>query len=151
LPVSYNDKMFWRRIFDHDPAFVGYCDKLETKAIFRRHAPDLRLATTLWQGADPAELPAALRRADVVVKLNSGCNQNWFFHDRPDDEASFQATCRAWLATPYGRRAAEWAYGETSRQLFAEEVLEPDPGRMDEIKVHLFSGQVFYALVYRGE
>jgi hypothetical protein len=151
LPVSYNDKMFWRRIFDRNPAFVAYCDKLATKEIFRRHAPGLALARTLWSGSDPAELPDELRRADVVVKMNAGCDRNWFFHERPEDEQAFRATCRDWLARPYGRRYAEWAYSVAPRRLFAEEVLERDPGRIDEIKVHLFAGEVFYALVYRGE
>lgn len=151
LPVSYNDKMLWRRVFDRNPAFVGYCDKLETKAIFRRHAPGLALPRTLWTGSDPAALPDALRHPDVVVKMNAGCARNWFFHERSDDEASFRKACRRWLERPYGRRYGEWAYGEIERRLFAEEVLVHDPGRMDEIKVHLFSGEVFYALIYRGE
>ncbi len=151
LPVSYNDKMFWRRIFDRNPAFVAHCDKLATKETFRRHAPDLALARTLWTGSDPAELPDALRRPDVVVKMNAGCARNWFFHERPDDEAAFRKACRRWLSRPYGRRYGEWAYGEATPRLFAEEVLMPDPRGMDEIKVHLFSGEVFYALIYRGE
>lgn len=151
LPVSYNDKMFWRRVFDRNPAFIAHCDKLETKKLFARHSEPLRLAETLWTGTDPAELPASLRNPGVVVKMNSGSGRNWFFHERTDAEAAFLATCRAWLARPYGRDTAEWAYGETSRCLFAEEVLEPDRHRIDEIKVHLFSGEIFYALIYRGE
>jgi hypothetical protein len=155
FPVSYNDKMFWRRVFDRNPAFVAYCDKLEAKAIFERCADqagvEVGIAKTLWVGDDPAELPASLRHSGVVLKMNSGSGRNWFFHERAENEALLHATCRDWLARPYGRDTAEWAYGETSRRLFAEEVLHPDPHQIDDIKVHLFAGEIFYAMIYRGE
>lgn len=151
LPVSYNDKMFWRRIFDRNPAFVTYCDKLATKRLFRRHEGRVQLAETLWTGTDPAELPVALRRPDVVVKMNAGCQQNWFFHNRPESHSEFIATGRRWLEKPYGRHHGEWAYSAVPRRLFAEAVLVPDPRQMEEIKIHLFDGQVFYAVIYRGE
>jgi hypothetical protein len=151
LPVSYSDKMFWRRVFDRSPAFVAYCDKLETKEIFRRFPDRLHIAETLWTGDDPAELPAGLRHPDIVVKMNAGCDRNWFFRHRQDDHQTFLATCRDWLSLPYGVEGIEWAYGAARRKLFAERCVAPDPRGIDEIKVQLFGGEIFYSMIYRGE
>jgi len=149
LPVSYSDKMFWRRVFDHNPAFVAHCDKLAAKQLFAQQ--DVPVAELLWSGTDPAALPATLRHADVVVKMNAACNRNWFFRHQGDDPAAFEATCRGWLGQTFGVAALEWAYGKAPKRLLAERVIAPDPLGIDEIKVHLFSGEVFYALIYRGE
>ena len=149
LPVSYSDKMFWRRVFDHNPAFVAHCDKLEAKRLFKEQ--DVEVAEVLWSGTDPARLPAALRHADVVVKMNAGCDRNWFFRHQGKDEAAFHATCQGWLEQTFGVDGLEWAYGMAPKRLFAERSIAPHPRDIDEIKVHLFSGEVFYALIYRGE
>ncbi|MCX5567567.1 ATP-grasp fold amidoligase family protein [Kaistia nematophila] len=149
LPVSYSDKMFWRRVFDRNPAFVAHCDKLATKRLFVQQ--DVAVAELLWSGTDPAALPDALRHGDVVVKMNAACDRNWFFRHRDEDSAAFEATCRGWLEQTFGVDALEWAYGAAPKRLLAERVLADDPRGIDEIKVHLFSGEVFYALIYRGE
>jgi hypothetical protein len=149
LPVSYSDKMFWRRVFDRNPAFIAHCDKLQVKHLFQQQ--DVEVAEVLWSGTDPAGLPASLRHEDVVVKMNAACDRNWFFQDQRDDPATFLATCQGWLEQTYGVDALEWAYGAAPKRLFAERRIAPDPRVIDEIKVHLFSGEVFYALIYRGE
>lgn len=149
LPVSYSDKMFWRRVFDRNPAFIAHCDKLQAKRLFEQQ--DVEVPETLWTGTDPAEMPISLRHADVVVKMNAGCDRNWFFRHWPDGPDAFLATTRKWLEQAYGVDGLEWAYGMASRRLFAERTIAPDPRGIDEIKVHLFSGEVFYALIYRGE
>jgi len=151
LPVSYNEKMFWRRTFDRDPAFVAYCDKLETKSIFQRCDSGLDLAETLWIGTDPADMPASLRRPDVVVKMNAGCDRNWFFRDHAGENAAFLESGRDWLDRPFGVDSIEWGYGQVPPKLFAEATIASDSNGIDEIKVHMFAGEVFYALIYRGE
>lgn len=134
LPVTYSDKMFWRRVFDRDPAFVAYCDKLETKEIFRRFSDCLHIAETLWTGDDPAELPAGLRHPDIVVKMNAGCDRNWFFRHQGKDEPAFIAACRGWLAQPYGLEQMEWGYGVVPRRLFAERSIAADSHGIDDIR-----------------
>lgn len=151
LPGTYNEKMFWRRVFDRDPRFVTYCDKLETKELFRAHAPVIDLAQTLWSGSDPAGMPSSLMRADVVVKSSSGSRANWFFGEMPADRNAFLAACRKWLSKPYGVKHGEWAYTKTRRMLFAERTVISDRTKLEDMKVHLFGGEVFYTLIYLGE
>jgi hypothetical protein len=151
LPDTYNEKMFWRRVFDHDPRFVAYCDKIETKKLFLAHAPAIDVAQTLWSGSDPAEMPPSLMGADTVVKSSSGSRANWFFSERPAEREAFLATCRKWLSRPYGVKHGEWAYTKTRRMLLAERTVISDRTKLEDLKVHLFGGEVFYTLIYLGE
>lgn len=151
LPDTYNEKMFWRRVFDRDPRFVTYCDKLETKELFLAHAPDIDVAQTLWSGSDPAAMPPSLMGADTVVKSSSNSRANWFFGERPGDRDAFLATCRKWLSKPYGVKHGEWAYTQTRQTLFAERTIISDRTKLEDLKVHLFGGKVFYTLIYLGE
>jgi hypothetical protein len=150
VPRSYNEKMFWRRVFDHNPAFVRFCDKLATKEIFGALTPPLPTFETLWTGDRIEDLPATLYRPDVVVKHNAGCDRNWFFAHRGTDRHALAAACRAWMTTPYGTEQSEWAYGRARSTLLAEQVLEADPHKLVEFKVHLFGGEVFYAEAVMG-
>lgn len=151
LPETYNEKMFWRRVFDRDPRFVAYCDKLETKNLFLAHAPEVDVAETLWSGATPEAMPESLMSPNTVVKLSSGSRANWFFADNPGDANAFFAACRKWLAKPFGMRNGEWAYRKTRRILMAERTITSDRSKLEELKVHLFGGEVFYTLIYIGE
>ena len=151
LPVTLHEKLFWRRVFDRDPAFNRYCDKLANKQLFAGLDAPVDAPRLLWTGRDPREFPDALMRPGVVVKLNAGCRQNWFFSSDGRDRAAFERRCRGWLARPYGRRHHQWGYWNVERLLFAEEEIEGDRMAMDELKVHLFGGKAYYAVVYREE
>jgi len=151
MPVTYHDKMFWRRIVDRNPAFVTYCNKLAAKQIFSSLDDPIPVPETLWTGTRPEDLPDELMRPDIVVKLNAGCNSNWFFADDGTDRTAFNRTCRQWLSKPFGTWTAEWAYWPTERILMAESVIATDRSGMVELKVHLFGGEVFYTLIYVDE
>jgi hypothetical protein len=150
LPSSYHEKMFWRRVFDRNPAFVTFCDKLASKEVFASCGEDVAVAETLWVGTDPPGLPAALRRDDVVVKMNAASGRNWVFGRPPDKEADFSSTCRAWLRQPYSPWKGEWGYTQVKPRLFAERMVAPAENRFVEFTVHVFGGEVFHTVVFLG-
>ncbi|MAS05191.1 MAG: hypothetical protein CL534_10960 [Ahrensia sp.] len=150
LPVTYHEKMYWRRIFDHDPAFNIFCDKLATRRLFEGLDEPVRIPKLLWTGSEPDALPGELMRAGVVVKLNAGCRQNWFFAERGADRDAFRRETRKWLARPYGGKHVQWGYRDVERRLFAEEEIGGG-APLDELKVHLFGGKVYYTVLYRAE
>ncbi|RST85516.1 hypothetical protein EJC49_15630 [Aquibium carbonis] len=150
-PVTYNEKMFWRRVFDHDPAFHVYCDKLATKHVFARLRDPIETPKVLWVGQDPKHFPGDLMRPGVIAKMTAGSRQTWFFSTRRDARPAFEKECRDWLARPFGTRHAEWAYLGIERLLFAEEEIAGHRPQMDELKVHLFGGETYYTVIYRDE
>jgi hypothetical protein len=150
FPADYHEKMFWRRVFDRNPDFIGFSDKLLTKELFRNAASDLFVPETLWSGTDPAEMPESLFRPDVVVKMASGVGRNWFMA-RSDARDEFVAAFRRWLQRRPTTSLGEWAYSQVTPMLFAERLVAPFGTSIDEFKVHLFGGEVFYTVVYVDE
>lgn len=150
LPSTYNEKMFWRRVFDRNPAFVAFSDKLQGKALFGG-LDGVDVPETLWRGTDPASFPAELRREDVVVKMNSGAGRNWFFAERQEGEKAFARTFGRWLTHKPSQALGEWSYGRVEPAMFAERMVEARHEKLQELKVHLFGGEVFYTVVYVDE
>ncbi len=149
FPSGYNEKMFWRRVFDRNPDFVKFSDKLWTKELFR--ASGVAVPETLWSGTDPADMPKGLFRPDVVVKMRAGVDRNWFFARRLGTREEFTAAFRHWLRRRPTTSLGEWAYSHVTPMLFAEPLISPPGERIDEFKVHLFGGRVFYTVVYLDE
>ena len=151
FPVTYHEKMFWWRVFDHDPFHQACCDKLAGKEIFAALSDPVPSPETLWTGDRPEDFPQTLVRDDVVVKMTAGCRMNWFFAHQGHDRREFERTCRRWLARPYGRKQAQWGYGGVPRRLMAERMIAGNPQDIEELKIHCYNGKVNHVTVYRGE
>ena len=151
FPVTYHEKMFWRRVFDHDPFHQACCDKLAGKAMFAALADPVPSPETLWTGDRPEDYPAELMRDDVVVKMTAGCRMNWFFAEQGRNRRDFERTCRHWLARPYGGKQSQWGYRDLPRRLMAERVVAGSARDIEELKVHCLDGKVNHVTVYRGE
>lgn len=151
LPRTYNEKMLWRRLFDRNPDFVTQCDKLAVKEMFAALDDPVEVPATLWVGTRPEDFPEELWRDDVLVKHSAGSARNWVFARREAARENFERTLRRWMRITYGQRQGEWSYRNARKVLFAERMVADDPRKIEEIKVHLFGGEVFYAVLYRGE
>lgn len=142
-PTRYNELMLWRKIVDHNPLFVTLTDKLASKAYIRAACPELPIPETLWSGPDPSDIPAELLAGQVVVKVNHGCEMNFFVSGgRPDREQIVRKTKR-WLKKRFGRRNGEWAYWPITPMVLVEERLQLSGGTVaTDIKVHVCGGAI---------
>lgn len=145
-PRKYHELMIWRKIFDRNPLFITFCDKLATKAYIASRIPEAVLPETLWVGRDIADIPKELRHADVVLKANHGSSFNYF---GPLDNAHFeelQAITKKWLGTDYGRDKGEWAYAKVPRRLFLERRLfHPAGEKLVDVSVRCSNGRAILA------
>ncbi len=151
FPETYNEKMFWRRVFDTDPMHAIYCDKLAVKDVFTSACKELKVAEVLWTGGDAAGLPAELLDQTVFVKTNNAssrnvrCPQNEISHEEVHEQ------CRRWLSKPYKPWNREWGYAQIKPLLFAERAIGAQHGVLEDLKVHLFAGKVYYNMIYHDE
>jgi len=122
-PKRYSERMFWRRLIDHNPQFVVFSDKLATKDYCRRICPDLLLPPTLWTGNDADAIPDELLRGDVFVKTNHGYNFNYPIRGGSVDRVELKKKTDTWLKSVHGVETGQWAYSMVEPTLFVEEAI----------------------------
>ena len=143
FPRGYGDRMQWRKIFDHNPQFGIFADKLATKKFIAERIPGLALSKVLWVGDSADAIPRELLTGNVVVKASHGSAFNFFIRDGQYDWNALRRACRKWLRTyPYGRFDAEWAYRLATPKLFVEERLPGDSRTLIDINIRAGRGRV---------
>lgn len=151
FPRTYNEKMFWRRVFDTDPKHISYCDKLAVKKVFSDASHDVELAKVVWQGSQAIDIPEALMSSDVVLKTNNASSRNISLPDVGKSDAEIIAQFQSWLTSPYKPWNREWGYCKVEPLVFAEEKIATSGGSLEDLKVHVFGGKVYYTLIYQHE
>jgi hypothetical protein len=142
VPLSANDKFFWRKVFDHDPRFTALSDKLLCKEWVKSLDLPLQIAPVLWTGLDAAMIPGDILRGSVVVKANHGCGTNYFIHDGQYDRDELLRLSRRWMNRRHGRCDLQWGYFNIQRRLFVEEMIHPPEHPLRELKVFTFGDHV---------
>ena len=143
LPGKMPERMLWRKIFDHNPLFTLFCDKLATKEYQRERCPEMKQPKVLWAGLDANDIPDEALGGDVYVKASHGCNFNLRLcrGDRVDRK-KLKETADGWLAQGYGHVHGESAYRGVGRRLFVEESVGDADAGMVEIQVRAGWGNV---------
>jgi hypothetical protein len=138
-PRTHNERMLWRKIFDHNPEFATLSDKVAAKAAIAVRCPQLPQARLLWIGTDPDAAPHDVLAGDAMLKFNKGSSTNLVIRGGvPSREVAVRAM-RRWLRR--GRRREEWGYWSIEPKLLAEELLDlGGDGLPTDIKVHVCNG-----------
>lgn len=138
-PRTYVEKVLWRKMFDRDPRFVTFTDKLATKAYIAERAPELPIPRTLWTGKDILRAPADLLAGPTVLKVNNGSGSNIVIDRGVPDLAELDQRTRRMLSP--GQRDEEWAYWPIEPMLLIEELLPLGGDDLPtDIKVYIACG-----------
>lgn len=146
-PSSFNEKIQWRKLYDHNPLYTVFSDKWRVRDYVRQHADGDLLNEAYFIGGDPGEIPFNDLPRRFVVKATHG--SGWTLPVRDKREVApdgIRALCRSWLGARYGRQYYEWAYHHVPPQILVEEfVRDPDTsvGAVPrDYKLYVFSGRV---------
>ncbi len=146
-PTLYHEKMLWRKIFDHNPLFVEFCDKISCKDYIAQRAPSLKIPKTVWEGTSAEEIPSALLTNDFVLKANHGTDMNIFPCEKTSLEET-RKTAASWLLKDHGKRHHEWGYLKVSKKLFIEEkILLRNGVQLMDISVRCANGTPILASI----
>ncbi|MGI9512966.1 MAG: ATP-grasp fold amidoligase family protein [Anderseniella sp.] len=127
-PVRHNDKFFWRKVFDHNPLFQVFCDKLACKEWVRECCPEVLIPATLWQGTSARDIPDDLLLRPAFIKANNGSSYNIRIDGNTVDRKAIENSFSRWLSRPYGQGNAEWGYKHVPRTVFVEEIVSTPGG-----------------------
>lgn len=132
-PRTYYEKMLWRKLFDHNPMFQVFSDKLQTKAYVQAVCPSLPVPATHWVADDATDCLRMPFHAGTVLKASHGCKMNYFVRDTELDFTRLIPLVSAWLHTTHGVKDHQWGYIHLQKKFFLEELIVANgpPGLLD--------------------
>lgn len=145
-PVSFNQKMVWKKLFDRNPLLPVTTDKLLVREYIRevlgKEVAKTLLVPLLYEGDDPAKIPFDDLPAEYIIKANH--DSGGFKIVRSGDDIDREAIVQRFkdiLSLPYGLLKQEWAYWAIQRKVLVEQLLVDTQGALaQDYKFHVFNG-----------
>jgi hypothetical protein len=146
VPKTFNEKINWRKLYQHDPRFTTYADKIAVKALVAEQIGEDHIIETLWAGKDPADIPFERLDPPFVIKVNHGSGEHIFVHSESDiDESAIINSMTTLLRISHAHRFREWGYQDIPPQVLVERMIRiPGHGMPDDYKFFVYHGKVHY-------
>jgi hypothetical protein len=144
-PATYGEKIFWRKLFDRNPAFPRYVDKLQARAVVEERGCAELLKPLLLASLDRDEA-VSIAAPGMFVSMSNASRRN--ARVTTDGGLPDHNTLKNWQEQVYGYSALEWAYLPNAH--LNHYLLEPDFGPdLLDIKVYCFAGEPVFGYVAR--
>jgi TupA-like ATPgrasp len=144
-PKSFSAKMQWRKIYDRNPLFPVFSDKIAAKHWIREKLGEDLTAPTLFTATAPADLPSGIESRELVLKAAHGSKRHLFIGpDRRLSRTEIRRDIGHKLYKDHSVVLQEWAVSEVPRAILAEPILRDKEGKLTpDTNFHMFGGKLF--------
>ena len=152
-PKTYNEKLQWIKLYDHNPLMPRCVDKFTVREYVAEKGLGGLLNELLWEGFDPAEIPFDALPDRFVIKVTHGSGFNILCRDKAAlDREKTVRRLRRWLRAKYLPCYGEWFYDGVRPRVIVEKLLtnDDDTDALDDYKVYCFNGVPRYISVDTG-
>ena len=145
-PRTLNEKIAWRKLYQRNPLFPVFADKIAVKAEIARLIGEQHIIETLWVGSNPEDIPFDSLKPPYVIKVNHSCGGNVFIRTTQDIKRDeIVASMRQQLGFSHGHRFREWAYLGIPPKVLVERMVEmPDGDVPEDYKFSVYHGRVHF-------
>jgi len=145
-PKTFNEKINWRKLYQRDPRFIVFADKIDAKTEVSGLIGETHIVPTLWSGDDPSSIPYDSLTPPFVIKTSNGCGGHLFIRKKEDlNKEKAEAFLRKQLGSVYGTQHREWAYQRIKPRILVERMLEmPDGTIPNDVKLFVYHGKVHF-------
>lgn len=140
-PTTFNEKVVCRKLFDGNPLFALYSDKLAVRHFVAYRVGGHVLVPLIASTATPRELLDLSDWRNAVFKPNHGSRMVMIFGDEQPDHATREAavdTFEQWLKRDYRKVYNERHYSSIPPQMMVERFVGHHGHSPAEWKVHCF-------------
>jgi TupA-like ATPgrasp len=143
-PVTFNDKVLYRRLFDRRPALTQVSDKAAVRFYVESRLGPQILPKLYYLTTRPDAIPFDQLPNRFVVKPTHGSGWIQLITDKSAlDRAALIETCSAWLKRSYYKETLEWAYKHIEPRIIVEEFIDDGSGTApNDYKLFVFDGTV---------
>ena len=151
-PVTYNEKLQWIKLYDHNPLMPKCCDKYAVRSYVEDKGCGAILNELIWEGMNPEEIPFDKLPRQCVIKVTHGSTFNIICTDTSKlDRHDVIEKCRKWLKAKFLPCYGEWFYGRIEPRIIIEKYLEDGHGKdLFDYKVFCFNGKAKLIDVHSG-
>lgn len=142
-PQTFNEKLQWIKLFDHNPLMPVCCDKYSVREYIINKGYKNILNKLIWSGFNPEEIPFEQLPNRFVIKVTHGSTFNIICEDKKKlNKEDVINKCKKWLKAKFLPCYGEWFYGIERPRIIIEEYLEGDNGsRLFDYKIFCFNGK----------
>lgn len=150
-PVTYNEKLQWIKLYDHNPLMPKCCDKYTVRSYVEDKGCGGILNDLIWEGMNPEEIPFDTLPAQCVIKVTHGSTFNIICTDTSKlDRRDVIRKCKKWLKAKFLPCYGEWFYGVEKPRVIVEKYLSGGEHGLCDYKVYCFHGKPYYISVDSG-
>jgi len=145
-PRTFNEKIAWRKLYQHNPQFPIFADKVAVKAEIARLIGEQHIIETLWVGDNPEDIPFDALKPPYVIKVNHSCGGNVFIRTAQEIKRDdIVASMREQLGFPHGHLLREWGYIGIPHKVLVERMIQMPGGDVPEdYKFFTYHGRVHF-------
>lgn len=142
-PKTYNEKLQWIKLYDHNPLMPKCCDKYAVREFIKDRGCGDILNELLWEGFNPEDIPFDTLPEKYVIKVTHGSTFNIIVEDaRTLDRQKAVSNCKRWLKEKFLPCYGEWFYGVERPRVIVEAFIESaDDEQLRDYKVFCFNGE----------
>ncbi|WP_016913358.1 ATP-grasp fold amidoligase family protein [Vreelandella stevensii] len=137
-PKTLNEKIQWRKFYDHNPLFGLLIDKHEAKSYVQKICPDLMCIKTQDIARKFEDLEY---QPPCIVKLTSDSGGLWLIDESlgVSEIEAIKNEVNEKIKKTYGLDKAEWGYGQVDNRIIAEDFYTED---LIDYSFYCFHGDV---------
>lgn len=143
-PQTFNEKINWRKLYDHNKIYKIFADKIDSKDFVRNICgdsiiPEVLQITNKTEDIDYSSLPNSF-----IIKATHGSGWNKVVSDKnKQSKTEISSFFDPILKESYYRRGREWCYKGLKPRLIIEGLLTDQKGNLPvDYKFFCFSGKV---------
>lgn len=143
-PSTFNEKVNWLKLHDHNPLYTSLVDKLEAKDHVTKKVGAEHVFPTLgiWHRPEDIEWDALPNRFVLKTTQGGGGIGVIICHDKTKfDKAKATAKLNSALKQNLYTSSREWPYRDVRPRIFAEPYMEDEHGELRDYKFFCFNGK----------
>jgi len=149
-PRSFNEKIFWMKLHDHNPMITKCCDKFAVKEyVTEKLGPGHVIPTILsWENSESIDF--AVLPEQYVMKVNWSSGYNIIVKDKSKiSEEEIRKKVAHWMHPQQNSyyQTFNWGYKNMKPVVYAEQYMEQMDGQLYDYKFYCCNGKVEFMFI----
>lgn len=149
-PKTYNEKILWMKLYEHNPLIRICCDKYAVKDYVAKKLDPALVLPVLGVWDDPAQIDFDALPDRFVLKVNWSSGYNIIVRDKSSLNIPETVTQLSSWMKPHKNsyyEAFNWGYKDMKAVVYAEPYIEQIDGQVYDYKFCMTNGELLYTMI----